>query len=319
MTHQDRRYTLFPLQAPDIWHLYTQQLQKFWTHEEVDFSQDLRSWNTLSPDEQTFLSTTLAFFANSDNIVIDNISSRFASEITLPEARMFLSIQAAIEGVHVVTYNLSIDAVIADPHLKKTLFAAIHTNPIIQPKTDWALRWTGSDRSLPHRLVAFAVVEGIFFASSFASIFWLRKRQKVPGICWANEKIVEDESLHVRFASTMYRKYHNTLDTATVQAIVAEAVDIEHRFVDGVLPVQLIGMNSTLMKQYVCNVADVILSMLGVPSLYNVSNPFEWMVGIGLMGKANFFEKRVAEYGRISCEQKIHSITIPGLSTDILV
>jgi ribonucleotide reductase beta subunit family protein with ferritin-like domain len=309
----DRRYTLFPIQAGDIWHLYSQQLQKIWTHDEVDFSQDRRSWETMSEDEQHFLSMTLAFFANSDNIVIDNISSRFAREITLPEARLFLGLQAAIEGIHVVTYNLSIDAVIADQAAKESLFNAINTSPIIQPKTAWALKWSDSTLTLSHRLVAFAAVEGIFFASSFASIFWLRKQQKVPGICFANEKIVEDESLHVRFVTTLYRGYYNDLDAAVVRRIIADAVAVEHEFVDSVLPVNLIGMNAGLMKQYVCTVADVVLQLLGVEPLYNMANPFKWMVGIGLMGKSNFFEKKVAEYGKASCEDAIRTFVLPSL------
>ena len=94
-------------------------------------------------------------------------------------------------------------------------------------------------------------------------------------------------------------------------------MDIEHKFVMDALPVKLIGMNGDLMKQYVCKVADVVLGLLGVPTLYNVANPFDWMVGLGLMGKANFFEKRVAEYVKPSSETQIHSSSLDGLGDDL--
>jgi len=62
------------------------------------------------------------------------------------------------------------------------------------------------------------------------------------------------------------------------------------------LPVELIGMNSALMVQYIKFIADRLLVTLGVPKHYNVENPFEWMDMISLQGKTNFFEKRVGEY-----------------------
>ena len=62
------------------------------------------------------------------------------------------------------------------------------------------------------------------------------------------------------------------------------------------LPVELIGMNSRLMNQYIKFIADRLLFQLGVPKHYNVENPFEWMDMISLQGKTNFFEKRVGDY-----------------------
>ena len=62
------------------------------------------------------------------------------------------------------------------------------------------------------------------------------------------------------------------------------------------LPVELIGMNSSLMNQYIKFIADRLLFQLGVPKKYDVENPFEWMDMISLQGKTNFFERRVGEY-----------------------
>lgn len=67
-------------------------------------------------------------------------------------------------------------------------------------------------------------------------------------------------------------------------------------FVSESLPVELIGMNSGLMSQYIKFIADRLLFTLGVPKHYNEENPFEWMDMISLQGKTNFFEKRVGDY-----------------------
>lgn len=49
----------------------------FWTVEEVDLSQDMRDWLSLTDDERHFISYVLAFFAASDGIVLENLAVRF--------------------------------------------------------------------------------------------------------------------------------------------------------------------------------------------------------------------------------------------------
>ncbi len=49
----------------------------YWTAEEVDLSQDMRDWRKLTSDEKHFVSYVLAFFAASDGIVLENLSTRF--------------------------------------------------------------------------------------------------------------------------------------------------------------------------------------------------------------------------------------------------
>ena len=78
--------------------------------------------------------------------------------------------------------------------------------------------------------------------------------------------------------------------------IVKEAVTIEKEFIIECLPCKLIGMNSTLMSQYIEFVADRLVVQLGYDKIYNVSNPFVFMEMISMEGKTNFFEKRVGEY-----------------------
>ena len=277
--------------------LYKLQQHRLWTVEEIDFSGDFVSWQTLNPEEQEFISVTLAWFANADNAVCENLLSRFLQEITIPEARGFFSIQSYIEFVHVQTYNMCIQAVIPDLEKQNNLMAAVKTNKIVQPKFETVFRWINSNASLATRLVAFAFVEGVFFASSFASIYWLRKQHKLPGICMANEFIIEDECLHVRFAALLYKHYiEQKLDTNSVHRMASDFVQLEHEFSAAACPSGLRGINKELMRQYVCRVADTVLELLGYEPLYHVANPFDWMMNVGLMGKSNFFEKRVAEY-----------------------
>ena len=217
-------------------------------------------------------------------------------DVQIPQARCFYGFQIVMENIHSEVYSNLLDTYIDDPIEKKNLFDAIETIPCIKAKAQWAINWITSTTSFAERLVAFAVVEGIFFSGSFCSIFWLKKRGKLQGLCFSNELISRDEGMHCDFACLLYSLLQNKLSVAKIHQIVHEAVKIEQEFIADALPVSLIGMNNKLMSQYIQFVADRLVVQLGYPKIYNCTNPFEWMEPISLQGKTNFFEKRVGEY-----------------------
>ncbi len=290
------RFVLFPIEHDDIWKFYKQSVASFWTAEEIDLGQDLKDWENLNDGERHFISHVLAFFAASDGIVNENLAENFVSEVQYTEAKFFYGFQIAMENIHSETYSLLIDTYVKDPKEKDRLFNAIDTMDCVKKKADWALRWI-DEGNFAERLVAFAAVEGIFFSGSFCSIFWLKKRGLMPGLCFSNELISRDEGMHCDFACMIYTDHlQNKLPEETVKDIIINAVEIEKEFVTDALPVNLIGMNAELMCQYIEFVADRLLMELGCSKIYNAKNPFDFMEMISLQGKTNFFEKRVAEY-----------------------
>lgn len=296
--------------------MYKQAEASFWTAEEIDLAADMNDWETrLNRDERKFISSILAFFAASDGIVSENLAANFATEIQVPEARCFYGFQIAMENIHSETYSLLIDTYIKDEEEKRQLLSAIEYMPIVKKKAMWALEWCDRHKaSFAERCVAFAAVEGIFFSGSFCAIFWLKKRGLMPGLCYSNELISRDEGLHCRFACLIYKKLIGQLPRARLLDIISGAVQIEKIFVREALPVELIGMNSELMCEYVEFCADYLLTELGSPKLYNTDNPFNWMDLISLHGKTNFFEKRVGEYAKanvgLSVKRQIEEFSI---------
>lgn len=278
--------------------MYKKAEASFWTAEEIDLSKDLHDWNNkLTDDEKFFVSHILAFFAASDGIVNENLVERFSGEVQIPEARCFYGFQIMMENIHSETYSLLIDTYIKETAQRTHLFNAIDTIPCIRKKADWALKWiTDKKSTFAQRLVAFAAVEGIFFSGAFASIFWLKKRGLMPGLTFSNELISRDEGLHTDFACLLFSHLNNRPSKQLVQDIITDAVKIEQEFLTEALPCALLGMNSTLMKQYIEFVADRLLVALGNEKVYRVTNPFDFMENISLGGKTNFFEKRVGEY-----------------------
>ena len=219
------------------------------------------------------------------------------SEVQLSEARAFYGFQIAMENIHSEMYSLLIDTYIKDGEEKQKLFGALQNFPCIKKKADWAVKWIHDKRSsFATRLLAFACVEGIFFSGAFCSIYWLKKRGKMPGLTFSNELISRDEALHTEFAILLYKKLTKQLSKKKVFDIIKEAVEIEKEFICEALPCKLISMNSVLMSQYIEFVADRLAIQLGYTAIYNTANPFDFMELISIEGKTNFFEKRVGEY-----------------------
>ncbi len=296
LTENPSRFVLFPIKYHDIWDMYKKQVASFWTAEEIDLYQDLCDWEKLNNNEKHFIKYVLAFFAASDGIVLENLAQQFCTEIQIPEARCFYGFQIAMENIHSETYSLLIDTYIKDQNEKLLLLNAIEHVPVIRKKAEWALKWINKYNSFAERLVAFSAVEGIFFSGSFCAIYWLKKRNLMPGLTFSNELISRDEGLHCDFACLIYKHLINKIDASVIYKIIKEAVTIEKEFITESLPVELIGMNSRLMQQYIEFVADRLIYALGYNKIYNTQNPFEWMDMICLQGKTNFFERRVGEY-----------------------
>jgi ribonucleoside-diphosphate reductase beta chain len=314
---KDNRYVIYPIEHEDIWKFYKKQQLAFWTAEEIDYSADLKDWGTLSDNEKTLIEHVLAFFAGSDGIVFENINNNFAQEIQIPEVRAAYGFQAAMETIHSEAYALMIDTLIKDPVRKLTLFNAIEKIPAVKGKAQWACKYLDATvASFPERLLAFSIVEGVFFSGSFCVIFWLKniKGKMTKALAKSNELIARDEALHTEFAVLLYTRHvKNKLDQRRVHSIMREAVELEVQFICDSLQCNLIGINQNNMKEYIMFVADRLLTQLQYDKLYNVDCPFDFMNTIGLDGKSNFFEQRVTEYNR--AEQLNVGVT----ATDILL
>tara|TARA_R100000808_G_C2152401_1_gene161815 strand:- start:3892 stop:4860 length:969 start_codon:yes stop_codon:yes gene_type:complete len=304
------RFVIFPIKHKDLWEFYKKAEASFWTAEEIDLSDDIDQYNSLDEGEKHFINNVLAFFAASDGIVNENLAENFVSEVQYPEAKFFYGFQIMMENIHSETYSLLIDTYIKDHEEQQKYFNAIEHVPCVKKKAEWALNWIDSD-SFAERLIAFAAVEGIFFSGSFCSIFWLKKRGLLPGLSFSNELISRDEGLHCDFACHLHN-YHvtNKVPKEKIQNIINSALEIEKEFITDSLPVDLIGMNSKLMRQYLEFVADRLLADLKCDKMYNSENPFDFMQNIALQNKTNFFEKRVAEYAKSNVGEKSENLEL---------
>lgn len=307
----ESRFVLFPIKYQDIYEEYKKAESSFWTVNEIDLSKDLKDWEKLNENEQYFIKNIIGFFAGSDGIVMENLAVRFLNEIEIPEVRAFYSYQIFNENIHSETYSLLIDTYIKDNNEKLKIFNSIENIPCVYKKAKWAYKWIeNKDVNFATRLIAFAIVEGVFFSGSFCAIYWLKKRGLMPGLTFSNELISKDEGTHCYFACLLYSYIKNKIKPEIIYEIIKEAVTIEKEFITESIPCALIGMNAELMKQYIEFVSDRLLVQLGYEKIWNTSNPFDFMELISLRPKANFFELRVGEYSKSKISENSNDFEI---------
>ena len=304
----NKRYSIFPVTHQDIWELYKKAESQTWVAEEIDLSKD--RFDELRPNEKTYLKNILAFFAISDGLVIDNLATNFLNEVEILEAQYFYGHQTFIEQVHANGYSLLIETYIKDLNERDQLFNSMESNPAVSKKASWAENWI-EHPSFPHRLVAFACVEGISFASVFSGVFWFRSRNKMSGLGSMNELILRDETLHYEFALNLYKNYlkdEYKLSKDELRNIILGCFEVEKLFVEESMPDGLQGLTKNDMIKYVKYVTDIVLNDFGCETEFKVNNPLDYMARIGLSAKNNFFEKRDGEYTRVEIPSSIDGV-----------
>ena len=287
ITIDTNRKTILPIKHQDLWKMYKIHEQSIWHANEVRLDKDKSDWESLTDNERFFLKRVLAFFASSDMIVSENLCTRFMREIKCVEAQVYYGFQNMMENIHSEVYSNIIDTYVKDVKEKDELFNAVERLPFVKKKAQWAKKWIDGDQPLSERIVAFAIIEG----------------SKLPGLAKANDFIARDEAIHVQFATILYNNYIvNKMDEARFQEIMTEAVNLEVEFITEALPCRLIGMNSTLMIQYIKYCADRLATQLHYNIIYDVEQPFSFMDRICLREKSNFFEDDASSYKKKGIE-----------------
>lgn len=305
LTDKDKRYFLFPLKYPEVYNHYKVHVSTFWTVEEVDLARDHLAFAKLDKGTQTFIKMTLAFFSQADAVVMQNINDNFAEELKPLEHRLFLSMQLFIEGVHSEMYAQLLQTIVKDDAERTRLIHGVTSYPCLAAKHAWVCGYMGRARPFASRLLAFTILEGVFFSSAFCSIYYLKKKNvEMPGLISSNEFISRDEGLHRDFGVMVYNQLKNKLPETEVHMMMRSALSIERRCIEDALPVALIGMNADTMHQYVQFVADGLLEALGYNKIWNSTCPFPFMNLISMQRKTNFFETRVSEYARADLDFK---------------
>jgi len=298
-----QRFDLLTHEYPEIWALYKLGSKSFWVVEEIDLSGDRDDFESLPKVEQDFIKLLHVFFSVSDGIVNENLFENFMKWFPEPEIQAFYAWQQLDETVHAETYLLILQTLLNDASEYEDAKNSVQTSVTIRQKVEWAFKWINNTESRGMKLVAFAIIEGVFFSGSFAALFWYKTRGLLKGVTHANELISGEENIHCQGAILIARLKGIMPPQEQVHELMREAVAIEVAFFEEALPRDLKGMNARDMATYVKYVANRLLTRMNYKELYpGVRCPFPFMVNASIEGKTNFFERKVGEYQKVQAE-----------------
>ena len=309
---------LMPLKYHWAWEHYKNGLANHWVPEEVSMSDDIRLWKSrdgLSEDERHMVLRTLGFFSTAESLVANNLTLAVFKHVTNAEARQYLLRQAFEEAVHSHMLVYIIESLGLS---QAEVYGAYATIPSITEKDEFEMALTadilsegfttdtdeGLQRFLDNLIGFYIIMEGLFFYSGFAMMFYMRRHNKMKGIAEQYEYTSRDETVHLNFGIDLIngikaenpQVWTEAFKSATLDKI-KEGVRLEKAYARDVLPNGLLGLNSTQFEQYVEFIADRRLERIGLPKQYHVQNPFPWMSeATDITHEKNFFETRVTDY-----------------------
>jgi ribonucleoside-diphosphate reductase beta chain len=299
-----KRYSILPIEHKDLWERYKSAEAQKWNAQEVDLSQD--KYESLTQREKEVLKIVLAFFVVSDGLVNENLALNITPEIDIPEAEFFYAYQVYNENVHNETYGLFIDRYYHNIEEKAMMFSPIENMETVRKKANWALDWIGNDKSLAHKIVAFSIVEGLFFSGLFSLVFYFRQGGKLAGLCQGNELILKDENSHYEFAVNLYQNHlKEHLSREELLSMILSAYEVEKTFIEETLTTGLPGLTVEKLIQYIQYVTDTILVDYGLNKYFNVSQPLEYMNRILMDTRSNFFESKSGTYTHITQSENL--------------
>ena len=310
---------LVPFKYDWAWQKYLDGCANHWMPQEINMTPDVALWkdkNGLSEDERKIVMRSLGFFSTADSLVANNLVLSIYRHITNPECRQYLLRQSFEEAIHTHAYQYVIQSLGMD---EAELFNMYREVPSVARKASWALDFTKEldnpnfktgdvegDKTLLRNLIAFyCVLEGIFFYCGFTQILSMGRRNKMTGTSEQFQYILRDESMHLNFGIDMINQIklenpHLWDEEMQDQAagMILQGMELEIEYARDTMPRGVLGMNASMMEEYLNYIANRRLVQLGLPEEFpNSENPFPWMSEImDLRKEKNFFETRVIEY-----------------------
>ena len=310
---------LVPFKYDWAWQKYLDGCANHWMPQEVNMTGDIALWKSeegLSEDERKIVMRSLGFFSTADSLVANNLVLSVYKHLTNPECRQYLLRQSFEEAIHTHAYQYVIQSLGMD---EAELFNMYREVPSVARKASWALEFTKElddphfqtgtieqDKKLLRNLIGFyCVLEGMFFYCGFTQILSMGRRNKMNGTAEQFQYILRDESMHLNFGIDVINQIklenpqlwdEEMQDQAA--GMILQGMQLEIEYARDTMPRGVLGMNASMMEEYLNYIANRRLVQIGLPEEFpNAENPFPWMSEImDLRKEKNFFETRVIEY-----------------------
>ena len=210
---ENKRYTIKPIEYPDIYNKIIKARETYWTPQELvdKYITDRKNKYILPDNVKKHVKNVITFFTISDGIVNEIIEEDIANRITIKEFEMWYTFQQMIEDIHAEVYSNLSEIFFESYTEQKQLINDLQNCDFIKKKINWIKKhlYMGKDTPLSKVLLINIIMEGIFFSSSFGTIYLVSENfpNKFPALEVSNEYIQRDESMHVDFGIYTYNNY----------------------------------------------------------------------------------------------------------------
>lgn len=175
----------------EVWQRLT---QNFWLDTRIPYSNDLKSWATLTETEKEVTAKVFAGLT-----LLDTIQAKVAAPALIPDARtpheeaVYLNI-GFMEAVHAKTYSSIFSTLLASQDIDE-IFRWSRENEYLKRKAGLVLKYYRGDDPEKRKVLS-TLLESFLFYSGFFMPFWWASKAKLTNTADAIRLILRDESVH---------------------------------------------------------------------------------------------------------------------------
>lgn len=293
-----QRYDIFKYEI--FFKLFREQLEFFWTPEEISIQKDRNDFKAMSENEQFIFLSNLRFQTLLDSMIGRGINE-ILKYVSNPELEACMNIWNSFENIHSYSYTHIIKNVFADP--TEIFDSILEDEEIVKRAYSVAETYDSLmniDENAPidelkqkifDALIATNILESIRFYVSFACAFFFGTQKKMTGNAAIIRLIARDENLHVAITQNIV-KYLREVESEGFSDIVKnseerviemfrEAAEEEKSWVDYLFSKgPIVGLTDRELKGYVEWLTNTRVRSLGYKTkIYDIKrNPIDgWL------------------------------------------
>ncbi|MFB7845149.1 MULTISPECIES: class 1b ribonucleoside-diphosphate reductase subunit beta [unclassified Microbacterium] len=192
--------------------VWNRLVNNFWLPEKVPLSNDIQSWNTLTPEEQTL---TMRVFTGLT--LLDTIQGTVGAVSLIPDAitpheeAVYTNI-AFMESVHAKSYSSIFSTLCSTKEIDEAFRWSVE-NPNLQKKAQIVMDYYRGDEPLKRKVASTLLESFLFYSGFYLPMHW-SSRAKLTNTADLIRLIIRDEAVHGYYIGYKFQRGLETLDQA---------------------------------------------------------------------------------------------------------
>ncbi|MEL5992188.1 class 1b ribonucleoside-diphosphate reductase subunit beta [Microbacterium phosphatis] len=192
--------------------VWNRLVNNFWLPEKVPLSNDIQSWNTLTPDEQQL---TMRVFTGLT--LLDTIQGTVGAVSLIPDAitpheeAVYTNI-AFMESVHAKSYSSVFSTLCSTQEIDEAFRWSIE-NPNLQKKAQIVMEYYRGDDPLKRKVASTLLESFLFYSGFYLPLHW-SSRAKLTNTADLIRLIIRDEAVHGYYIGYKFQKGLEQADQA---------------------------------------------------------------------------------------------------------